>query len=208
MIDLLHSLIAAVRERRNLKLVSACGAGTRLVGRVERRAPGATIAIGKACLVNGQLVAERDESCIRIADNVFIGAGTTFDCALSITVECDVLISYGCTIADSDNHSIYAELRKRDLADWMDGQKHDWSLSAMRPVRICKGAWIGAHSRVLKGVTVGEGAVIGMGSVVTKDVPPFSIVAGNPARVVRQIDPREAAPEASVRRNEAPVHGS
>jgi acetyltransferase-like isoleucine patch superfamily enzyme len=186
-IGLLHSWIGAMRERRNLTLVNDCGAGTKLVGRVDRRAGGATISIGKECMMHGEIVVERDESRVSIGDNVFVGGGTTFDCALSITVEDDVLISYGCTIADSDNHSIYAEFRKNDLADWRDGQRHDWSRTAMRPVRIQKGAWIGAHCRILKGVTIGEGAVVGMGSVVTKDVPPRAIVAGNPARVVRQI---------------------
>jgi acetyltransferase-like isoleucine patch superfamily enzyme len=191
MIELLRAWLGAMRERRNHALVTDCGAGTKLSGSVERRANGATISIGKACMMNGQLVAERDESRVEIGDNVFVGGGTTIDCALSITIESDVLISYGCTIADSDNHSIYAELRKNDLADWMDGQRHDWSITAMRPIRICKGAWIGAHSRVLKGVTIGEGAVVGMGSVVTKDVPPCAIVAGNPARIVRQLKPGE-----------------
>ena len=111
------------------------------------------------------------------------------DCALSVTVERDVLISYECVISDSDNHSIYPELRTKDLANWMNGRRHDWTHSAMAPVRICEGAWIGARSIILKGVTIGAGAVVGMGSVVTHDVPPRTIVAGNPARVIREIGP-------------------
>ena len=49
-------------------------------------------------------------------------------------------------------------------------------------------AWIGAGAIILPGVTIHKGAIVGAGSVVTKDVPPYSIVAGNPARVIRQID--------------------
>jgi galactoside O-acetyltransferase len=54
------------------------------------------------------------------------------------------------------------------------------------PVEIERGAWLGTQCIVLKGVTVGEEAVVGAGSVVTKDVPPGSVVAGNPAKVIRE----------------------
>jgi acetyltransferase-like isoleucine patch superfamily enzyme len=57
----------------------------------------------------------------------------------------------------------------------------------MAPIRICRGAWIGARSIILKGVTIGEGAIVGAGSVVTRDVPAFTIVAGNPARILREL---------------------
>ncbi len=55
-------------------------------------------------------------------------------------------------------------------------------------VRIRRGAYIGVHSIILPGVTIGEGAVVGAGSVVTKDVPPLAVAAGNPARVLRKLD--------------------
>jgi acetyltransferase-like isoleucine patch superfamily enzyme len=53
----------------------------------------------------------------------------------------------------------------------------------IRPVRICKYAWIGNGSYIMKGVTIGEGAVIGANSVVISDVPPYSLALGNPAEV-------------------------
>lgn len=56
------------------------------------------------------------------------------------------------------------------------------------PIRIGRGAWIGAGAIILPGVTVGERSVIGAGSVVTRDVPPLSVAVGNPARIIRQID--------------------
>jgi galactoside O-acetyltransferase len=135
------------------------------------------------------LVVERDDSRLEIGDHVLVGGGSVIDCALSVRIEDDVMISYQCIIADSDNHSVYPELRTNDLQTWMAERRHDWSHSPMAPVVIQRGAWIGARSIILKGVTIGEGAVVGMGSVVTHDVPPRTVVVGNPARVVREIGP-------------------
>ena len=88
-----------------------------------------------------------------------------------------MLIGAGCLIADSDFHPIaYAD---RDIPEK--------TLNA--PIHIAAGAFIGARSIVLKGVTIGRGSVIGAGSVVTRDIPPGVIAAGNPARVIRQIEP-------------------
>jgi len=61
----------------------------------------------------------------------------------------------------------------------------DWSCIS---TQVCRGASIGSNATILCGVTIGEGAIIGAGSVVTHNVPAFSIVAGNPARVLRKID--------------------
>jgi acetyltransferase-like isoleucine patch superfamily enzyme len=61
----------------------------------------------------------------------------------------------------------------------------DWQVV---PTTIKKGASLGSNATILCGVTVGEGAIVGAGSVVTKDVPPHTIVAGNPARVIRKLE--------------------
>ena len=55
------------------------------------------------------------------------------------------------------------------------------------PIKICDNAWIGMNCIILKGVTIGEGAIVGAGSVVTKSVPPWTIVGGNPAKVIKEI---------------------
>jgi acetyltransferase-like isoleucine patch superfamily enzyme len=60
-----------------------------------------------------------------------------------------------------------------------------------RPVRIESNVWIGFESCILPGITIGEGSIVGARSVVAADVPPFTIVAGNPARVVRALTPEE-----------------
>ena len=67
-----------------------------------------------------------------------------------------------------------------------------------RPVNIGDYAWIGMNCLILKGVTIGEGAIIGAGSVVTRDVPPFCLAAGSPARVLRCLKPGETAQPADT----------
>jgi acetyltransferase-like isoleucine patch superfamily enzyme len=60
-----------------------------------------------------------------------------------------------------------------------------------RPINIGRNVWIGFDACVLPGVTIGEGAVVGAKSVVTQSIPPFTIAAGNPARIIREISPAE-----------------
>ncbi|HEY5960222.1 MAG TPA: DapH/DapD/GlmU-related protein, partial [Polyangiaceae bacterium] len=71
------------------------------------------------------------------------------------------------------------------------GLGNGWELSESSPITVGDAVWIGTNSTILKGVTIGDGAIVAKASVVTKDVPPFSIVAGNPARVVKEL-PRPA----------------
>jgi acetyltransferase-like isoleucine patch superfamily enzyme len=180
------TLLSNVRHWRGSRALDACGDGTRVPGHVEKRGVGSRIEVGRGCLISGTLVTETPGSVVSIADNVLVGNETIVAAAQSIVVEQDVLISYRCIITDADNHSLRYSERKGDLQAWFHN-RHDWSRVKIAPVRICRGAWIGAASIIMKGVTVGEGAIVGMGSVVTKDVAPYTIVAGNPARVVREL---------------------
>ncbi len=66
--------------------------------------------------------------------------------------------------------------------------RQQYAYIASKPVLIKEGAWIGFNACILKGVTIGKGAVIGAGSVVTKDVPDFAVVAGNPAEILKYTD--------------------
>ncbi len=66
-------------------------------------------------------------------------------------------------------------------------------------VLIKRGAWIGAAAIVLPGVTIGEYSIVGAGSVVTKDVEPYTVVAGNPAKVIRRIEPSQCKNAKGVR---------
>jgi acetyltransferase-like isoleucine patch superfamily enzyme len=172
------------------ELLDVCGENSKVDAWIDRQAQGARVEIGRDCSISGTLKLATPSSLIRIADNVFVAGHTLLDCVQSITIGSDVLISYECIIADSDHHNLALSVRLRDNADWKRGY-HDWSTTPTAPVTICRGAWLGARVIVLKGVTIGEGSVIGAGSVVTRSVPPWSVAAGNPARVVRTIAEHE-----------------
>jgi acetyltransferase-like isoleucine patch superfamily enzyme len=101
----------------------------------------------------------------------------TFICE-GVTIEDDVFISHNVTfINDMYPRSTTAGGCLQTEADWK-----------VIPTFIRKGASVGSSATILAGVTVGEGAIVGAGAVVTKDVPPWTIVAGNPAKVLRTIE--------------------
>ena len=89
-------------------------------------------------------------------------------------------------ISDSNGHPIDPDIRREETRLYLlNGVQPDRYAAASSPVKIGEGAWIGERAIILKGVTIGRDSVIAAGSVVTKDVPARTVVAGNPARVVR-----------------------
>jgi acetyltransferase-like isoleucine patch superfamily enzyme len=148
--------------------------------------------IGNESVVEGRFIFEKDTGEIKVGDRVFIGGGTTFICISKIQIEDDVMFSWGCTIIDNDAHSILSHERKDDVKDWKRGIENktfgaykNWSVVKSAPVLIKRKAWIGFNVIILKGVTIGEGAVVGAGSVVTRDVPDYAVVGGNPAKIIK-----------------------
>ncbi len=116
-------------------------------------------------------------------DSVLVGA--VFMCAERITIGKRVVISYHVTIADSDFHPLDLETRRLDaIANAPGGDRSKRPPVESRPVMIEDDVWVGIGAIILKGVRIGRGAKIAAGSVVTRDVPPGTTVAGNPARIV------------------------
>jgi acetyltransferase-like isoleucine patch superfamily enzyme len=155
------------------------------------------IEIGENCLINGDFVFEIKKGIISIGDRTFIG-GSTFICIDEIAIGSDVMFSWGCTIADNNSHSHIWSERENDVMSWKQGVDEnkigaykDWTNVKKSKITIKNKAWIGFNSIILKGVTIGEGAIVGAGSVVTKDVPDWTIVAGNPAKIIREIPENE-----------------
>jgi acetyltransferase-like isoleucine patch superfamily enzyme len=148
---------------------------------------GNTLSIGPGSLFEGHLVFEREQGEIRIGCNSSIG-NSVLACATKIEIGDDVLISWGCNIVDHNSHAIRWAHRQNDVADWRVGRhKKDWTNVVTLPVKIGNKCWIGLNVIILKGVEIGEGTIIGAGSVVTKSLPSWVIAAGNPATIVREI---------------------
>ena len=152
------------------------------------------LVIGADCIVSGNFVFESSAGIITIGNHSYIGGGT-FISRSSIEIGDNVTIAWGGTIYDHDSHSLDYMKRRKDIDDELDDirngrnfiQNKDWSDVNCKPIKICDDAWIGMNVIILKGVTVGEGAIVGAGSVVTKDVPAWTVVAGNPAGVVKEL---------------------
>jgi acetyltransferase-like isoleucine patch superfamily enzyme len=168
------------------------GAGTHYhVARLTAREPiGCSLEIGTNSNIEAHLVFETGSAVIRIGSRTHVGGGTLIDAAKEIEIGDDVLVAFDVLIMDHNAHSLVFDERKNDVRDWIHGRK-DWSNVQKKTVIIRNKAWIGARAIITKGVTVGEGAIVGAGSVVTRDVPSWTIVGGNPASVIRELTPQE-----------------
>lgn len=143
--------------------------------------------VGEFTYVDANIFFERPSSIVSIGSRTFIGRSLLAS-ATGIYIGSDVLISWGVTIVDHDSHALDYVDRSHDAMEWLQGRK-DWSRVPTAPVTVADKVWIGFGASILKGITVGEGAVVGAQSVVTRDVAPWTVVAGNPARAIRQLDP-------------------
>jgi acetyltransferase-like isoleucine patch superfamily enzyme len=145
------------------------------------------IAIGANSVIRGELMTFAHGGEIRIGDWCYVGEGTRIWSAGSIEIGDRVLISHSANVFDSLTHPLDAAARHEQVRHiFSRGHPRDISLDE-NPVKICDDAWIGAGAMILRGVTVGEGGVVAAGAVVTKDVAPYSIVAGNPAEFIRKL---------------------
>lgn len=152
--------------------------------RIERipyiRGPGRVV-IGDRVYLSGKInigFSSKDAEVpeLQIGNDTFIGHGCCFNVTRRVSIGSQVLLAGGVRIQDSDGHPLDAE--KRHVGCPVAPQD-------VASVNIEDGAWIGQQCIILKGVTIGRNSVVGAGSVVTKDIPPDTLVAGVPARVIR-----------------------
>ena len=188
--DLRGRLVDARRRKAWHRLLaggSTIGTGTRILGSLVVRQPaGCSLRIGRGSQIGGSLVLEAAGAAIVIGDRTHVGGGSLIDAAQRIEIGDDVLISFDVVIMDHDSHALEFDKRRHDVTDWLQGKK-DWTYVPRAHVRIGNKSWIGVRAMILKGVDLGEGCVVAAGAVVTKDVPPWTLVAGVPARVVRSL---------------------
>ena len=143
------------------------------------------IRIGSHTIVMGNLEVFAHGGCIRIGDNCFIGEGTRLWSAERIEIGDRVLISHNVNIIDWNSHSISAKERHAHFIQ-IKTTGHPSFLSNVpsAPIIIESDAWISFGATILRGVKIGKGAIIGANACVTKDVAPYTIIVGNPQRVV------------------------
>lgn len=128
---------------------------------------------------------------INIGNNTVIFHFTKIGSVSNIFIGDCVVISNHVHIYENNNHPTDPATRRRMCLSGFYGDPWRWEHSASAPIVIEDNVWIGEYSAILKGVKIGKGSVVGCHSVVTKDVPPYTVVAGNPARIVKEL-PHEA----------------
>lgn len=145
------------------------------------------ITIGACTHVKGELLTFGHGGKIAIGEFCFIGEQTRIWSAKEITLGDRVLISHNVNIFDNDTHPVNPQARHEQFKQIITtGQPKSIDLKE-RPVIIADDVLVGCNSIILSGVSIGKGAIVGAGSVVTRDIPPYTIVAGNPAKVIREI---------------------
>lgn len=122
------------------------------------------------------------EARIRIGRGTFLNLGVFVAAYESVDIGKDCMLSNGCFVTDADHRFEDPDIPMRIQGYEVKG-----------PTVIGDNVWCGVNVAVMSGVTVGRGSVVGSNSVVTRDVEPFSVVAGSPAKLIRRIDPAELA---------------
>ncbi len=140
-----------------------------MAGRDDHRARAATLKIGSYCSFRAGTIIGAG-AAIEIGDHVF-GAEHVYIC-------------------DNNNHATSPRAHRELTMSPPNTPPWKWDSQeiAAAPIRIGDCVWLGRYAMILKGVEIGRGSIVAAGAVVTKSVPPFSIVAGNPARVVKTLD--------------------
>jgi acetyltransferase-like isoleucine patch superfamily enzyme len=163
-------------SRWKLRRCTSAGARVLVAGRLIVCNDGA-LHLGERVRIRGTHVpVELATLCggtLRIGDRTFINSGVSICAQRSVTIGEGCAIGNYTLIMDTDFHAV-EDYRKQGEAE---------------PVVIEEGVWLAARVTVLKGVRIGRGAVVAAGAVVTRDVPPHTLVGGVPARVIRSLDP-------------------
>jgi len=148
------------------------------------------VRIGRGtCVYMGSLFDVGPRGRITLGDYVLVN-GARFTCDAAIEVGDYCLISWNVVFMDTYRMPFDPDGRQREIEQAIQRTPRRLLGEAeAHPIRIGKNVWIGFDSCVLPGVMIGEGSIVGARSVVAEDVPPYTIVAGNPARVIRHLEP-------------------
>jgi acetyltransferase-like isoleucine patch superfamily enzyme len=173
------SLGVRVDLARSTHALLAIGPRTRVVRGAHFSFRGGSLAIGAGCLVR-RLATFQISGDARFGDEVLVSTGVVIHCEDSVEVGDQAVLSEYTTVADSRH------LRTPPGVPTYHSTTSD-------PVRIGANVWVASHVVVTSGVTIGDQAFVGGGAVVTKDVPPWWLAAGNPAQLVKELTVEDAA---------------
>ena len=144
-----------------------------------------SIKIGDNTMCMGELLTSPVGGKIEIGDWCYVGPNAKIWSFENISIGNRVFISHGVSIFDNNSHSLSSSERHERFVELMTYGRHQAKESIRTCcVRVDDDVWIGFNASILKGVKIGRGAIIGAGAVITHDVPPLSIMVGNPARNV------------------------
>ncbi|MGF1643274.1 MAG: acyltransferase [Thiotrichales bacterium] len=162
---------------------SRCGANLRLFDGIPKVFGAVEIQIGNRVGLEGEMVVAggklHPNPTLEIGDDTYLGYKTCIFISDKVSFGNHVLVANEVFFAGYDSHPLDPIRRANNEPPDARGGG---------PIRVDDYAWIGSHSIILKNVTIGKGAIVGAGSVVTRDVEPLTVVAGNPARVVKRLD--------------------
>ena len=145
-----------------------------------------SIEIGENTFVRGELIVYDYGGRIKIGNDCFVGQGSRIWSSSKITIGNRVLISHNVNIHDNNSHPLNAIERHKHYKHIMSkGLNLQISLNE-KDIVIEDDVWIGFNSTILKGVKIGKGAIIGSNTVVTKDVPEYSVLVGNPGKILNK----------------------
>lgn len=143
------------------------------------------IRIGNNSWISGQIMTLKHGGEIVIGENCFIGDFSKIWSSVKVTIGNNVLISHNVNIHDNISHPLDSKERHNDFLHVRSiGLQNEMNIGEAEII-IGNDVWIGFNSTILKGVTIGDGAIIGANTVVTKDVPPFAVAVGNPPRIIK-----------------------
>ena len=132
-----------------------------------------------------------------VGKNVFIEPDFICELGSNITIGDNVFINFGCIIFDmgevtiGDNAMFGPRVGIYTTNHAFDAEERIANVVVSKPIHIGNRVWLSADVKIVQGVTIGDNSIIGAGSVVTKDIPPNVIAAGNPCRVIREITEKD-----------------
>lgn len=152
------------------------------------------VKIGERGMLNVQITFESRQGSIDMGDRVYMGGGAII-CRDKVSIGSDVTIAWGVCIYDHNSQSLDWRRRAETVRHFRESygaprcyDDLDWTGVESAPIVIEDRVWIGFDAVILKGVRIGEGAIVGARSVVTRDVEPYTVVAGNPAKTIKRIE--------------------